>query len=124
MTAERFIGPSGEVVTTDGSRQGTEFLEAYRNACSEHEAALSAWRSVLREKGVFITSPDDGWVNRTKNEWTPPSYAYIRGPLEIGAIVALGTPGSYRLVRITAIKDWLIRNYQFAPLEALEWKPK
>jgi hypothetical protein len=98
-----FTGPSGETLTSNGSAAGDGFVAAYAKACADMARESREWHAMLAKRGVLVTSPDDGWVNRQTNTWVPPSYAHMGGPISLGTVVALGIPGAYRLVRITEV---------------------
>jgi hypothetical protein len=63
-----------------------------------------------RGYGVKIVSPDDGWIDRRRNTFFPPSYARRLGPVGVGDRIALGSEttdlmviGHFRIVRVVAV---------------------
>lgn len=99
-----FHGPNKETVQSNGSAAGERFVAAYAEACRASRVAMDAWLQSLRERGVYTASPDDGWVDRAENSWTPPSYANMIGPIGVGTEIVLGTPRAFRIVRVTEVR--------------------
>ncbi len=59
------------------------------------------WVAALREQGVKAAHPDDGWVDRDRNE-VHLAYPDFNDGLGVGDLLALGWPsGETRIVRIT-----------------------
>lgn len=66
-------------------------------------SSLIQWVSSLREQGVKAAHPDDGWVNRDKDE-VQFVYPQFMDGVSNGSIVALGWPDKYRLVELTSLR--------------------
>jgi len=76
---------------------------------AEHQRRREDWIAKLRSDGVKMARPDDGWVDRENDVIRGPHcYPDFDDGVVVGDLVALGTPGSYRLVRITQIRPWAL----------------
>lgn len=79
-----------------------EMAKSWGDICREGQAKQEAWIASLREQGVRASHPDDGWVNREKNE-VQFVYPQFMDGLSSGATVALGWPDRHRLVVLTEL---------------------
>lgn len=77
------------------------------------------WIETLRSDGIVAAHPDDGWVDRDKNELHP-CYPQFDDGIKIGAIIALGWPEKFRLVRIIGYRKGIASNHPYWKFEAVE----
>jgi len=84
--------------------------EKWINLCLESESKEKAWIKELRSTGVAAAHPDDGWVNREKNEIYL-AYPQFNDGLTIGSKIALGWPDKYRIVKVVGYRPGLFLNY-------------
>lgn len=113
-----FTGIHGGTLTSNGSAEGDACVDTYARVCRDMDAEREAAHSTLKAKGVVAAGANDGWVDRKKNSWCPPSYAHIWGPIEVGSLIALGWPSDgYSLKTVTRIEDgWFgLVRYYFEP---------
>ena len=88
--------PSGAVVTGR-----PENVAIAAKVAGDMASEKRAWIASLREQGVKAAHPDDGWVNRDRNE-VYLSYPDFNDGLGVGDLLALGWPwGDTRIVRVT-----------------------
>lgn len=104
-----YIGPSEEKVSGN-----SKFISLYADICRESELKKRKWIKSLMNSDVKAAHPDDGWVDREKNE-VQFAYPQFNSGIVVGDIVALGWPDKYRLVEIIGIRTGLfnIFLYQF-----------
>lgn len=50
------------------------------------------WTQRLRDAGIKLAHPDDGWVNRDRNTFSLSWYAQFNDSPQVGDLVAFGTP--------------------------------
>ena len=111
---------TGASLTSNGSPEGNACVETFARVAREMAVEKQAALAELRAKGIVAVGADDGWVDREKNTWTPPSYATIFEPIKVGDHIALGWPSSgFRIVRVTGeMRSPLgLTYYSFAPIE-------
>lgn len=91
---------------TVNSEAGERYAELFVDVCRRQQEAEQRWISKLILQGVVAIHPDDGWVNRERNEvyFCYPRYMKFEA-LKAGAMIALGNPEKYRLCRITGRRD-------------------
>ena len=81
------------------------------------------WYEKMREVGVVIIHPDDGWVDRKRNIVRLCYPKVLKDLPRVGDLVALGCYWKYRLVRITAITEMhpiclgMLKNYYFVEVD-------
>lgn len=75
--------------------------DLWETICLEHQATHDKWVALMRNKGVVVAHPDDGWVDREKNtvEFMCPHFGEKN--VRVGALVAIGNDRKWRLVTIT-----------------------
>jgi hypothetical protein len=61
------------------------------------------WIADLRARGVKAAHPDDGWVKRDTDR-VHLEYPQFNDGLDVGALLALGRPGEYRIVRVVGVE--------------------
>jgi hypothetical protein len=61
------------------------------------------WIAHLRLQLIDAAHPDDGWVDREKNEVCL-SYPQFDDGVRVGGAIALGWPNKYRIVTITGVR--------------------
>lgn len=116
---------SGIVARSNGSREGNDALSNLARICREADQAERDWVSVLRSEGVKLAHPDDGWVKRAAIlPYFHPRYPRFNDGLAVGDVAALGRPDDFRLVRITAVRPWMLdptlTDYFYEPLEVCD----
>lgn len=85
---------------TPNSRAGDEFASLFHQAEQRDRSMTAAWVGFLLGHGYCAAHPDDGWVNRDKNEIVM-QYPHFNAGITQGGLVALGWHGKWRSVRIT-----------------------
>lgn len=72
-----------------------EAVAMWNDICDKHESAASRWATYLRELGVKLAHPDDGWVTRKVDgsgsfhlSW----YPLFDDKPQIGDLIAFGSP--------------------------------
>jgi len=93
-----------------GLCKGTpDAMSLWIKACLEAQKEREDWIAQLRRQGVAAAHPDDGWVNREKNEVY---FAYTRfnDGVDIGSRVALGWHDKYRIVKIVGKRRAFVRG--------------
>ena len=85
--------------TVRGEREHVAMAQAIdaRLAAEEQE-----WVARLRLEGIKAAHPDDGWVNREKNE-VMLCYPQFNDGLNVGDLLALGWPDRWRIVRVQEV---------------------
>jgi hypothetical protein len=78
----------------------------------EHRAAERTWIAELRAKNVTAAHPDDGWVDRTRDEVLL-CYPQFDDGLKVGDLLALGDQNSYRLVRVVSSRNLVLGGVRF-----------
>lgn len=94
--------------------------DAWLEICQSSEKSRQEWIEKLRASSVKAARPDDGWVDRQKNEVTM-CYPDFDDGLEVGDWLALGSHGGKtRIVEI--VEDTSVRlihtqtrRFQFIP---------
>lgn len=96
------------------------FLARWADICHDAQVAEDAWIAKLRADGVKAAHPDDGWVDRKENVLQL-IYPHFNDGAEVGSTVALGSPESYRLVRLTDFRRGSFGGeyFSFEPVEVL-----
>ncbi len=79
-----------------------EFAKTWADACRQGQVEQDNWIAALRAEGVKAAHPDDGWVDRERNE-VRPSYPQFNDGVAVGDVIALGWPSRHRLVRVTSV---------------------
>ncbi|HMM95312.1 hypothetical protein [Phycicoccus sp.] len=126
----------------DGTRTTTAAAtELYALILGMHENAQAGWRDYLRQLGIKLAHPDDGWVHEPGRVWgrvgDGPGYLSVSWyPLfddhpEPGDLIALGYPSNpylrvgrrhranYRLVRVTKVE----RHRGLIPATHVHYEP-
>jgi hypothetical protein len=86
-------------------------------SCFARDEKINNWIKSLKERGVTMAHPDDGWVDRSKDTISP-CYPYFDNGVYVGSVIALGNPENYRLVRVIAkthkvlISDWYVYAFE------------
>lgn len=86
--------------------KGDIFLAIYENISMNQQLQEQVWVEDLKDKGYSAAHPNDGWVNRHKNEVVL-CYPYFETNVTIGAKIMLGSPSnktSHRSVIVTGIR--------------------
>jgi hypothetical protein len=111
---------TGASLTSNGSAAGDACVTTFARVASEMAAEKQAALAELRAKGIVAVGADDGWIDREKNTWTPPSYATIFEPIKVGDRIALGWPSTgFRIVCVTGKRQspFGLTYYSFEPAE-------
>ena len=86
------------------STSNPSFAKLWADICIEGERKEKEWIATLRQQGVKAAHPNDGWVDREKNELHF-CYPQFNDGAKEGDIVALGwpsdPPGKTKFVRLT-----------------------
>lgn len=96
-------------------------VEPFSTIYREHKENMSRWCAELRARGVSGAMPDDGWVDRDRDElrFVYPYFLYNAG---VGSLIALGDWARYRVVRITERRQSFIAGPVYV-FETVEWHP-
>ena len=90
-----------------------KFAKRWVDICIKAEQDEKDWVAALRVQGVKASHPNDGWVNREKNE-VQFVYPQFNDGVCIGDIVALGwpsdSPENIRFVKLVAVQEGLLGN--------------
>lgn len=95
-----------------------DFAKTWADICHQGQVEQDNWIAALRAQGVKAAHPDDGWVDRKKNE-VHPAYPQFSDGVAAGDIVALGWPNCHRLVRVVGVGAPMMRGgvWFFEPIE-------
>lgn len=85
--------------TFNSSHAAGKFAEQLGQMMKERRDKEAEWTCDMMKQGIAATHPDDGWIDRRKNELTL-MYPRIVGELKPGALVALGDFEEYKIVRL------------------------
>ena len=83
------------------------FVELWHKICDEQDANERKWIEELRKSGFKASHPNDGWVNRDKNE-VHFAYPHFNDEANIGDLVMLGwhyDKKTWRAVRIVGSRN-------------------
>jgi hypothetical protein len=75
----------------------------------------AAWITELRSRGVKAAHPDDGWVDREANT-VALVYATFNDGLQVGDLLALGSPSDSRGTRIVRVTGTIEAGPIVAPM--------
>jgi len=78
------------------------FVDNWNSIGVKMEEDKRKWVAALREQGVKAAHPDDGWVNREKNNVFF-CYPQFNDYPKVGDTIALGWADKWRLVKVTEI---------------------
>lgn len=82
-----------------------EFVRIYDDVCRKSEESNAQWITKLRAAGIKAAHPDDGWVDRERNE-IHLAYPQFHDGLEVGDLLALGYHfADTRLVEVTGFRE-------------------
>lgn len=81
--------------------------KSWAEICNEGQCERDAWVAALKEHGIVAAHPDDGWVDRVKNQIRF-AYPQFNLGVEVGSLVALGWPDKHRVVRITGTVESML----------------
>jgi len=88
-----------------------KFVKQWHEICDEHETKKNTWIKELRAVGFKAAHPNDGWVNREKNEIYF-AYPYFNDGADIGDKVMISfSPDSTRPVRLIGSRCGLMLTY-------------
>lgn len=79
-----------------------EFANAWAAICRQGQVEQDEWIAALRADGVKAAHPDDGWVDRERNE-VRLVYPQYNDGVSADDIIALGCPDRHRLVRVVGV---------------------
>jgi hypothetical protein len=100
-----------------------EMVSLWRRICDEADEQERQWIANLRAAGFKAAHPNDGWVDRGKNE-VYLAYPQFNDGAEIGDLVMIGWPyksSRPRPVRIVGKREWLGGVYwRFEDVETLD----
>lgn len=102
------------ITATANDAAGQRFLNSFAQAMAEERRGEAQWQERMRDLGVAITHPDDGWVN-DRDHTVILCYPRRLGPVVEGCLCALGDHHRWRIVRLSRPADrWLLRDqWQF-----------
>jgi len=95
----KFTGPQGEIVSSNGSKAGDDFVAEYAKICAEQKEQERQWVKSLRVQGIKAAHPDDGWVEREENT-VHFAYPQFDDGVSIGDLIALGWEYKFRVVKV------------------------
>ena len=107
----------GDYAITDSkdSAIACRFAGVFNEVIKEHNAKKEEWIEELKNEGIAAAHPDDGWVNRVKNE-VYLCYPYFNKSPCVGDKIALGNFDKHRVVEVESIRDSFLgdmRYYKF-----------
>lgn len=114
-----FVSEDGLARSNDGS-----FVANWNATGQRQRIEREHWCRDMRTIGARAVAPDDGWIDRQRNELSIADYADVRSVLRQGDLVALGGPGKWRLVRVDSYRQNPFipgpegRIYAFTQIEA------
>jgi hypothetical protein len=109
-----------DTIIDDVHVQGDPALVAsYQEIVKEYTLAERAWIADLRQRGVKAAHPDDGWVDRTHSTLFL-CYPQFNDGVGVGDIVALGTPGRTRYVKLTDSTHTAFGTVRYGYTELIE----
>lgn len=86
-TTDRFRSSDGLMESADPSA-----IALWESIGARMEDDKRTWTQRLREAGIKLAHPDDGWVNRERNTFTLSWYAQFNNTPDVGDLIAFGTP--------------------------------
>ena len=89
----------------DGAAQ--EFWMIWNRIGAESKAEERSWIEQLQADGIKAAHPDDGWVNRERNE-VHFAYPQFNDGVTVGDRIALGDARTWRVVTVTGLRDDLL----------------
>jgi hypothetical protein len=95
-----------------------EFVDAFREDVDQSEKRELEWIADLRARGFAAAHPDDGWVNRQKNE-VELVYPQFDDGVSVGSKIMLGYHFEKGCpVRVTEMKNFMgLITYTFEEIE-------
>lgn len=84
----------------------SDFMRLWTSICMKQYERETEWIKGLRANGVKASHPDDGWVDREKNE-IHLCYPQFNDGLKVGDRLALGTHDKFRIVEVTGYRKGL-----------------
>jgi hypothetical protein len=108
--------------STDGlmSSSTPEGAALWDSIVAKHEGAKKNWTQILREMGVKLAHPDDGWVKRGRNTFSLSWYPQFDDRPEVGDLIAFGCPPRFEHYRRTRSMDDKYRNVAYDSRPATE----
>lgn len=94
------------------------FVKIWTETLINAEKEKLEWIEKLREQGIKVAHPDDGWVDREKNEIILVYPQFDDGVID-GCLMALGWPWKYRIVKVISHRIGLFGNLVYWRFENL-----
>lgn len=115
---EEGMKPQDMIGLVSGS--DASFLARWAGICRDAQMAEDDWIAKLRADDVKAARPDDGWVDRKKSVLQL-IYPHFNDGATVGCTVALGSPQSYRLVKLTDFRRGSFGSeyFSFEPVETV-----
>jgi hypothetical protein len=109
-----------EHIRSNGDAVANEFVTLYAKEAQKQIFDNEQWIKLLYKKGYKAAHPDDGWVNR-KDNYVQLSHPHFVLHIEVGDLIALGTPINYRTVKVSHSNkcawDKSMRYYYFTEVD-------
>lgn len=101
---------SKDGLLTSSSPEGAALWDSITE---RHENSKQGWTARLREMGVKLAHPDDGWVKRDQNKFSLSWYPQFDDRPEVGDLVAFGCPPRGEHYRRTRSMDDKYQNWAY-----------
>lgn len=90
------------------------FVDKWNQGCRAAHNEELQWITMLKADGVKASHPEDGWVDREKNEvfFCYPQFGGDDN-VSFGDRVALGRPGKYRIVEIIGSRRVILGDMKY-----------
>ncbi|MFN9913434.1 MAG: hypothetical protein ACK53L_12660, partial [Pirellulaceae bacterium] len=83
------------------ARGRPDLVARWASICIDADNKKEAWIAKLRNEGIKAAHPDDGWVDRIKNE-VQFVYPQFNDGVCVGDRIALGWPTEWRTVTVVS----------------------
>lgn len=104
---KRYTAPTGEIVEGHD-----DFVDMYEKITNENIKKQEKWIAWLREYGVKLAHPNDGWNDRNRKIFTP-AYPYFDDGVIIGDLIALGNYECFIVIKVKSITHSFFRIKKF-----------
>lgn len=93
------------IIKSNGSEVGEQFAKLFNEAVSKSRLESIEWLAKLKNDGIVAAHPEDGWVDRNKNQIIFVHAYFMNAVIDVGDRVVIGNPKKYRIVRIIEVVD-------------------
>jgi hypothetical protein len=98
---------------------GQEFIRLWRETEKRQQREMDEWIAFLRQRGIVGAHPNDGWVDREKQELIL-TYPQFNDGIAVGKRMALGSPHQFVVVEITGVRSGITGLKYWSYEEILE----